>query len=310
MIAEDAQSSYSRILAEHDIERAQRNKRTALLQKLSSEEMNGSPGPHGTISHLSQGALTGIDVSMLANVLLAIGDVKTLNLILESPGGDGTQVEKFVSLCRNQCERFRVIIPNEAKSAATLIALGADEIVMGPTSELGPIDAQIPAIVSGVFRYVSAQSFIDARDDALKQYAERKANNQDVEPILQMITTLDLPFVAECERLMEFGRDVGKKLLCEYMFKDLTDADVRADGIVRDLSSVEIYKVHGRRITGPMARTMGLQIKACGRNDVFWKEIFEYYQRATICTSRTSAVKLFETEHDMFTAAARQEASS
>lgn len=306
MITPEAQASYSRILAEHDISRDQRNKRTALLQNISSEEMNGSPGPHGTIAHLSQAALNGNDVSMLANVLLNLGDVKTLNLILESPGGDGTQVEKFVSLCRNQCERFRVIIPNEAKSAATLIALGADEIVMGPPSELGPIDAQIPAIVAGIARYVSAQSFIDARDDALRQYSERKANGQDVEPILQMITTLDLPFVAECERLMEFGRDVGKKLLCEYMFKSSTDKEARADKIVTNLSSVEIYKVHGRLINGPMARGMGLEVRACGRTEAFWKNVFEYYQRATICIGRESALKLFETEHDMFSAVARE----
>src|SRR5262249_27771229 len=157
-------------------------------------------------------------------------------LILESPGGDGTQVEKFVSLCRNQCECFRAIIPNEAKSAATLIALGADEIVMGPLSGLGPIDAQIPAVVAGITRYVSAQSFIDARDGALQQYSERKQNGMDLEPILQMITTLDLPFIAACERLMEFGRDVGKKLLCEHMFKFCDDKETRAEKIVTNLS--------------------------------------------------------------------------
>jgi hypothetical protein len=269
--------------------------------------MNGSPGPHGTIAHLSQGALNGSDVSMLANVLLNLGDMKTLNLILESPGGDGTQVEKFVSLCRNQCERFRVIIPNEAKNAATLIALGADEIVMEPPSELGPIDAQIVATVAGITRYISAQSFIDARNDALKKYAERKGCGEDVEPILQMITTLDLPFIAECERLMEFGRDVGKKMLCEHMFKGSSGNDARADKIVKNLSSVELYKVHGRLINGPMARSMGLAVRACARTDEFWKTIFEYYQRATICIGRESAVKLFETEHDMFSARLREE---
>lgn len=54
-------------------------------------------------------------------------------------------------------------MPNRAKSAATIIALGADEIVMGYCSELGPIDAQVVVVVGGVPRYISAQSFIDSR---------------------------------------------------------------------------------------------------------------------------------------------------
>jgi ClpP class serine protease len=43
----------------------------------------------------------------------------------------------------SRCRRLVVVVPDQAKSAATLIALGADEILMGPASDLGPIDPQI-----------------------------------------------------------------------------------------------------------------------------------------------------------------------
>jgi ClpP class serine protease len=145
--------------------------------------------------------------------MLNIGDVKTLNLILCSPGGDGVVVEKFVSLCRSQCKKFRVLIPYEAKSAATLIALGADEIIMGPQSEIGPIDAQVEVIANGVRRLISAQSFIDVRNELLEKHKEQLSKNEDTTATMQMIATLDLPFITECERLMDFGRDVAKKLL-------------------------------------------------------------------------------------------------
>jgi hypothetical protein len=298
----EAKVSFSKILAEHDISRAQRDKRIELLTSLSSPELNEGQGPHGVVAYLSQRSLDGGDIGILADALLAIGDVTVLTLILESPGGDGTQVEKLVSLCRSQCERFRVIVPNEAKSAATLISLAADEIVMGPSSELGPIDAQIEAIIAGVRRYVSAQSFIDARDGLLKDHAKRKAANEDVEPILQMILTLDLPFIAECEHLMAFGRDVGKKLLCEYMLKAESDKDAKADKIVTELSSVERYKVHGRFINGPMARTMGLNVRICGHDDRLWKTAFEYYQRANIAMSKDGATSIIENKHDFYMA--------
>jgi len=50
---------------------------------------------------------------------------------------------RLTSLIREHCERFCVIVPYRALSAATLLALGADEIVMGPMAELSPIDPSI-----------------------------------------------------------------------------------------------------------------------------------------------------------------------
>jgi ClpP class serine protease len=53
----------------------------------------------------------------------------------------------MVDMCRTHLagtdQKLRVIVPNIAKSAATLFALGADEILMGYLSELGPIDPQV-----------------------------------------------------------------------------------------------------------------------------------------------------------------------
>ena len=299
------EATYQGILREHDVASHQRTKRVELLRELSSEAYNGSPGPHAVVAHLSSASLEAGDLAILANVLLEFGDVKTLNLVLESPGGDGTQVEKFVALCRNQCERFRVIIPNEAKSAATLVALGADQIVMGPTSELGPIDAQIPVNISGFPRYMSAQSFVDARDNTLLAIDERKRTGQDIDGQLQLLSTLDLPFIAECERLMEFGRDVGEQLLSKHMFAADPDPAGKAKSVVANFSSVAVHKVHGRLINGPMAKTLGLNVQSCGRSDPFWKLVMEYYQRARVSTEMDRSTKMFETEHNRFAAKGR-----
>jgi len=142
MVEDGEATTYSAIISEHDTERVQRDVRKNILKELAKDEWNEGKGPHGIVAHIAHDALESIDIPVLCDILLNIGYVKTLNLILSSPGGEGTVVEKFVSLCREQCQKFRVIIPHEAKSAATLIALGADEIIMGPSSELGPIDAK------------------------------------------------------------------------------------------------------------------------------------------------------------------------
>jgi ClpP class serine protease len=65
-------------------------------------------------------------------------------LIVQSPGGSIEPAYLISKTCKRlAADRFVVAVPRRAKSAATLIALGADEIHMGLMSELGPIDPQI-----------------------------------------------------------------------------------------------------------------------------------------------------------------------
>ena len=68
---------------------------------------------------------------------------KSIDIILETPGGIAEVVEDIVKLLRSKYEHIGVIIPGTAKSAGTIFSMAADEILMGTTSSLGPIDAQI-----------------------------------------------------------------------------------------------------------------------------------------------------------------------
>ncbi len=66
-----------------------------------------------------------------------------IDLFLHSNGGDGTVPWKLVTLIREYADKFCVLVPYKAFSAATLTALGADEIVMHPMGMLGPTDPTI-----------------------------------------------------------------------------------------------------------------------------------------------------------------------
>ncbi len=70
---------------------------------------------------------------------------KKIDLFLYSRGGDTNVPWSVVSMIREFLgERsFGVLIPFRAHSAATVIALGADELIMARMGELGPIDATI-----------------------------------------------------------------------------------------------------------------------------------------------------------------------
>ena len=72
--------------------------------------------------------------------LQKIGKVKNIDLFLYSAGGDTMVPWRLVSMVREYCDKFSVLIPYKAHSAATMIALGADEIVMSDLSEISPID--------------------------------------------------------------------------------------------------------------------------------------------------------------------------
>jgi len=75
--------------------------------------------------------------------LQEIGKVDKIDLFLYSPGGITMAGYGLVNLIREFCEEFSVIIPFRALSCATLIALGANEIIMTKNAMLSPIDPSV-----------------------------------------------------------------------------------------------------------------------------------------------------------------------
>jgi len=79
-------------------------------------------------------------IPIISAQLRKIGKQEKIDLVLYSAGGDTMVPWRLVSMIREYCDQFSVIIPYKAHSAATMISLGADEIIMSDMSELSPID--------------------------------------------------------------------------------------------------------------------------------------------------------------------------
>ena len=77
------------------------------------------------------------DADMLEGLLQSMDLSKGLALMISSPGGDGTAAERIINVCRSYSKTgdFWAIVPGKAKSAATMICLGASKIYMGPAFE-------------------------------------------------------------------------------------------------------------------------------------------------------------------------------
>ena len=90
------------------------------------------------------------DMTGFMNCIHGMDCSKGLDLILHTPGGSPTAAEAIVVYLRKKFDNdIRVIVPQLAMSAGTMIACSAKVIIMGKQSSLGPIDPQFNGIQIG-----------------------------------------------------------------------------------------------------------------------------------------------------------------
>lgn len=187
-------------------------------------------------------------------LLLPSRPVPLLDIYLCSNGGSGTVPWRLISLFREFADKVAVLIPYKAYSAATMLALGADEIIMGPFGEMGPIDPSVanefnpvdPATrqkiaisVEDVVAYVSfIRETVGIRhEDELVKAIEILAQN--VHPLA----------LGNVERFVSQSRLIARKILLTHM---KGTAEHELDEIIETLAS-KLY-FHGHPINRKEAR--------------------------------------------------------
>lgn len=237
------------------------------------------------------------DVTPFMSLLGPLTEYEGLDLLINSPGGSADTAEKIVSLCRQFVtpgKSFRLIVPYMAKSAATMIGLGTDRIVMGITSELGPIDPQMQQFVGGGMRYVPGQSFIDAFEQIK---AETAANNNLLNAAyIPALSTFDVAFLDFCRKAVERSRAFGIKWLSAHMCSGDAQPMQRATQITNQLLNVQQYQSHGQQINAAEAKKIGLEVDELQPDDDLWKLIWEYYCRADLFMRGSGNIKVFESK--------------
>lgn len=210
----------------------------------------------------------GLDVHMALDVvryvydhLQAIGKAHKgtgkprIDLFIHSNGGDGTMPWRLVTLIREFTDHLGVLVPHRAFSAATLTALGADEVVMHPMGMLGPTDATVanafnppdPAnpqrklgiSVEDVTAYIQL-----VKDDAGIQHEDELVQSLNI-----LATNVHPLALGNVKRSMSQSRMMARKLLELHM-----DANQRhkIDEIVDNLTSKLFF--HGHPINRREAR--------------------------------------------------------
>lgn len=232
------------------------------------------------------------DIQPLSDVIYASGRKDTnLMLMLNSPGGLPDVAEKILELCRSNCLQFKIVVPVYAKSAATLLCFGSDQIIMSDTSELGPIDPQMVRqdVATGRIQVLPAHAYIDSYEEIVRKINTRgKLLPADI-PILNNI---DIAFINRCKKAVEHSRTLAEKWLAKYMFKGGNNK--KAKGIAKYFARDKGLLSHAKVITWKEAKEKGLNIDYLPREDNLWKLIWELYIRSELFLRETKQVKLFE----------------
>jgi hypothetical protein len=105
----------------------------------------------------------GYGVMLLEDLIYDAHRDRDIHLLLDTLGGDGETAVRMIRSLQARCKELTVIVPNNAKSAGTILCMGAHRILMGPTSDLGPVDPQFQMPDGSL---VSAKEVISAVDSA------------------------------------------------------------------------------------------------------------------------------------------------
>src|SRR5260370_5165037 len=112
---------------------------------------------------------------------------KGLVVMISSPGGDTLAAERVVNICRaySGTGDYWALVPGRAKSAATIICMGASKIIMAAPSELGPVDPQIIREENGETKWFSAFSLVNGYNTL---FNEAVNSTRNVHPLVHPLS--------------------------------------------------------------------------------------------------------------------------
>lgn len=241
------------------------------------------------------------------DVLITLGDVEgfmevvsgteggELDIILHSPGGYAEAAESIMEYLRSRYRHIRVIVPLAAMSAATMMALGADEIVMAAHSQLGPIDPQITISTPEGPRGGPAKAILD-------EFERAKDDLKDPEAMpawLPILRGYGPGLLARCEDAQELAESIVANWLERHMFAGSANAPAKAQAAAEWFADYDNFGSHSRGIGTQRIEEAGLDLKVTllEDNPPLHDAVLSVYHAATITFRGTPARKLVENQN-------------
>ena len=234
------------------------------------------------------------DITAFSDLVQGISP-PTLDVILHSPGGLAESAERIVALLREKFTDIRFIIPHTAYSAATLIALSGNVVLMDDRSALGPIDPQVlwQDPNTGAKYFVPTQTIIDGFERARKAL---KTDSDSFQAYLPMLSKLDLHIFEICGNAEKLSKQLSRTWLANYMFKGQREAKRKA------IKATNFLADHRRRLSHRRGITIGAAQKILNvfdmRQDPKLRDlIWELYCAVEFFVDNTDTAKLYENDY-------------
>jgi hypothetical protein len=225
------------------------NKTQAIVSKIS-DYLGGTfiaywNNPKGSVCHN--------DVVALYEIVEKLGKQETIYMFIKSGGGHGQAALRLVSLLRQYCPNLHVLVPLECASAATMIALGANQILMGPMAYLTAVDTSLTHSLSPLDRDNDRVSVsLDELNRVLRLWREKSPNPEE-NPYKELYSYVHPLVIGAVDRAGSLSIMLCKELLAHHV----DDEDAR-DRIANALNAN--YPSHNYPILYEEARRLGLKV--------------------------------------------------
>ncbi|WP_429497987.1 SDH family Clp fold serine proteinase [Robbsia andropogonis] len=227
------------------------------------------------------------DIQGLMEVMRGINDTN-LDIIIHSPGGSLEGAEAFVNYLRSKFKHIRAIVPHAAMSAATMICMACDEIVMGKHSFLGPIDPQFSMQTALGARMVPVQAVVEQFELAKKEIKEDPSKLAAWAP---MLSQYGPDLLVQCNNASTLSLNLVTQWLSTYMFaKDAA----KASEVAQWLWDHSEHKSHSRFLDRDKLSARGIVIKHLEDNQQFQDAVLSVYHAVTLTFGHSGVTKLIQ----------------
>ncbi len=211
-------------------------------------------------------------VGFFEELLFGIDPSRDLHVMLATPGGDGETALRLIRAAQSRCRVLKVVIPDQAKSAGTLFALGAHKLIMGPTSDLGPVDPQFQ--LEGQPGFVAAKDIIGAVERATTQIQ----NAPETYPLwASMLSNVTAIMVQQAQSAIDRTGALLREALASNPDRSPQDIETLVSKLTEKL--ITEPSSHAAVIGADDALAVGLPVEKLDPASAQWQDLWRLWTR-------------------------------
>lgn len=211
------------------------------------------------------------NMTYLEELIFDCDKSQPLHVLLASPGGDGETAIRMVRSLQSRCSELTVLVPDMAKSAATLLCLGADRILMGPAGDLGPVDPQFQI---GGRSLASAKEIVAAIDEAERRVME----SPETYPLFAgLLSDVNMLMVEQARSALDRTEALVREALSCCASRTPQDVDVLTTALKAPL--IDEPQSHSAVIDVQAAKKFGLPAEPYDLSSGEWGRVWELWTR-------------------------------